>query len=115
MKNEPIPTTVTADRIQKIMIVNWNDGHQSRYPFILLRAGCPCASCRGGHENMHPDPDPEVFQAVLEDSPAVHLNQVEGVGSYGITIEWEDGHHDGIFNWHYLRALCPCPQCREGK
>lgn len=111
--SEPIPTAVTADRTKKIMTVTWNDGHLSVYPFTLLRAGCPCASCRGGHENMRPDPDPEVFDLVLPDSPAVHLTRVEGAGNYGIIIQWEDGHHHGIYNWHYLRALCPCPQCRQ--
>ena len=23
-----------------------------------------------------------------------------------------DGHDHGIFNWHYLRMLCPCEVCR---
>ena len=26
----------------------------------------------------------------------------------GPTLVWEDGHDYGIYNWHYLRALCPC-------
>ena len=29
-----------------------------------------------------------------------------------LAIVWEDGHDYGIFNWHYLRALCPCAECR---
>ncbi len=62
---------------------------------------------------MSPEPDPEVFDLPLEDSPATRLHNVEAVGSYAISIEWEDGHHFGIYNWHYLRALCPCPVCRQ--
>jgi DUF971 family protein len=58
-------------------------------------------------------PAPEVFYMPLEDKPATRLLSVEMVGSYGITIQWEDGHQDGIYNWHYLRALCPCPICQE--
>jgi DUF971 family protein len=34
-------------------------------------------------------------------------------GSYALTIVWEDGHDYGIFNWHYLRALCPCEEDRK--
>ena len=49
-----------------------------------------------------------------EDSPKTHLRQVEAVGGYGITVEWEDGHHYGIYTWEYLRALCPCEPCRSG-
>ncbi len=62
---------------------------------------------------MSPTPDPDVFSIELPDSAATHLRSLEGVGSYAITIEWEDGHHYGIYNWQYLRALCPCPDCRK--
>lgn len=61
---------------------------------------------------MHSEPDPEVFDRIVEDSAATHLTQIEAVGQYAITIEWEDGHHYGIYNWHFLRALCPCVECR---
>jgi DUF971 family protein len=107
------PSNITADRFSSIFTVIWTDGHESHYPFSLLRAACPCAECRGGHENMRDSPDPEVFSAVLEDTPATRIKNVEAVGSYAITIEWEDGHHFGIYNWNYLRALCPCPICRS--
>jgi DUF971 family protein len=30
-----------------------------------------------------------------------------------LTIVWEDGHDYGIYNWHYLRALCPCEEDRK--
>jgi DUF971 family protein len=106
-------TQITADRDARILTVAWNDGHTSHYPFGLLRAACPCASCRGGHENMSATPDADVFDKALPESAATRIKQVELVGSYAITFEWEDGHHYGIFNWYYLRALCPCAQCRE--
>lgn len=95
------------------MTVIWDDGHVSVYPFGLLRAACPCASCQGGDENMTPEPKEYVFSMELPESPSTRMRKVEAVGSYGITIEWEDGHHFGIYNWHYLRKLCPCAQCRQ--
>jgi DUF971 family protein len=107
------PTKITANRQTSEFTIVWNDGHTSVYPFALLRQACPCAECRGGHENMRSEPDPEVFAPRLDDSPATHLRKVEAVGSYAITIEWEDGHHFGIYNWNYLRALCPCPICHQ--
>lgn len=112
--NSVKPTDVTANRITRSMDVSWADKHQSAYSFSLLRHACPCAECRGGHANMSADPDPEVFALPDEDSPATRLRGLEAVGSYAITFEWEDGHHYGIYRWDYLRALCPCPQCRPG-
>ncbi len=112
MTNPITPTGITANRQSREMTITWSDGHTSVYPFVLLRAACPCASCRGGHEYMSPEPDEEVFSTRLPDSPQTRINQVEAVGAYAITIAWEDGHHFGIYNWHYLRELCPCPECR---
>lgn len=106
------PTGITANKSQRELTVIWADGHASVYPFGLLRAACPCASCRGGHENMGPEPDPHVFDLQPEEAPANRLANVVAVGSYAVSIVWEDGHDYGIYNWRYLRALCPCEQCR---
>jgi DUF971 family protein len=106
------PTAITADRSKREMRVVWSDGHESIYTFSMLRYACPCAECRGGHANMSSEPDPEVFTLPDKEIPATRMRSVEAVGSYAITIEWEDGHHYGIYNWTYLRNLCPCPLCR---
>lgn len=108
------PAGITAKRQARRLVVTWQDGHISEYPFTLLRYACPCAECRGGHEHMGGDPDPEVFDMPEADSPATRMSNLEAVGSYAITITWEDGHHYGIYNWDFLRALCPCDECRSG-
>jgi DUF971 family protein len=113
MSLTPVATKISASRKTREMTVVWDDGHVSVYPFGLLRAACPCASCRGGHEYMTPEPDEKVFSMELPESPSTRMKSVEAVGSYAITIEWEDGHHFGIYNWHYLRKLCPCAECRQ--
>jgi DUF971 family protein len=102
--NRETPISLTANKSAAELTIYWQDGHVSVYPFALLRAACPCASCRGGHENMRP--------VRLPESVATRLAKIEAVGQYAITIEWEDGHHYGIYNWHYLRELCPCEACR---
>ncbi|HZD55174.1 MAG TPA: DUF971 domain-containing protein [Anaerolineales bacterium] len=106
------PAAITADRQAREMKIQWDDGHTSVYSFTLLREACPCAECRGGHDNMSPEPDPQVFGLPLKDTAATRMKSVEAVGTYALTIEWEDGHHYGIYNWDYLRKLCPCPICR---
>ncbi|MCK4976860.1 MAG: DUF971 domain-containing protein [Anaerolineales bacterium] len=106
------PTGITANRESRDVTITWSDGHESVFPFSLLRHACPCAECRGGHANMRAEPDASVFDMPDENSPATRMRNLEAVGTYAITIEWEDGHHYGIYNWNYLRALCPCPVCR---
>ncbi|OJX41370.1 MAG: hypothetical protein BGO78_01155 [Chloroflexi bacterium 44-23] len=108
------PINIKVKKGDKLVTINWEDGHESNYPFQLLRAGCPCATCRGGHENMSAEPDPKIFEIQLPDSNSTKLANLELVGSYAITIAWEDGHTFGIFTWQYLRAMCPCSECRSG-
>ncbi len=107
------PLSITANRGKKELAVIWDDSHTSLYPFSLLRAGCPCAECRGGHDKMGDTPDSSVFSTHLPDSPTTRISDFVPVGSYGITPVWEDGHEAGIYRWEYLRALCPCEQCRK--
>jgi len=106
------PTGITVNRHTRELTLKWNDGHESLYTFSLLRYACPCAECQGGHENMRPEPNSEVFSIPVVDSPATRVQDVESVGTYAIMIEWEDGHHHGIYTWQYLRKLCICPICR---
>jgi DUF971 family protein len=107
------PVSITANRGKKELLVTWDDNHVSLYPFSLLRAGCPCAECRGGHDRMGDTPDPSAFTRDMPDSPATRLTNLLPVGSYGVTAVWEDGHDAGIYKWQYLRALCPCGECRK--
>lgn len=107
------PASITANREQKLLTVVWDDEHTSLYPFPLLRTGCPCAECRGGHDKMGDTPDPGIFSVQLPDSPAIRLKTLVPVGAYGISPVWEDGHDAGIYRWEYLRALCPCDKCRN--
>lgn len=112
MSQEP-PVNITASKSTRTVTILWQDGHTSIYPFHLLRAGCPCAVCRGGHEKMRQEPDESVFTIVLPESPTTTLVNIESVGNYAISLVWSDGHREGIFSWDYLRALCPCQKCRE--
>jgi DUF971 family protein len=110
-----IPTGIKANRNTSILSIEWKDGHESEYPLALLRYACPCVECRGGHDQMSDEPDPEVFSRPLEDAPQTRIVSIEAVGSYAISIQWEDGHSAGIYNWDYLRRLCPCLVCQGSR
>jgi DUF971 family protein len=75
------PNGVTANRQTRILSIDWNDGHHSDYPFSLVRAACPCAECRGGHENMSSEPDPRSFEINLPESEKTRIKNVQASGS----------------------------------
>ena len=105
MNPESKPESITANREKRELTILWEGGHTSRISFSLLRAACPCAECRGGHDRMGDTPDPEVFDRPVTGSPASRLKTIVPVGSYAITPVWEDGHDAGIYQWRYLRLL----------
>ncbi|MBI4771949.1 MAG: DUF971 domain-containing protein [Chloroflexi bacterium] len=106
------PAGITADRGRKVLTVRWNDGHTSEYGFAGLREACPCAECRGGHENMGAPPDPNLFTIPLAPRKSDVVNALQAVGNYALQITWGDGHQYGIYAWETLRGLCPCETCR---
>lgn len=103
---------ILVNKETETLTIEWGDGHRSDYPFALLRNACPCAECRGGHEHMTSEPQEDMFTIPLMDARSTRLRAVEQVGNYALRIDWEDGHRFGIYDWRYLRALCPCSQCR---
>ncbi|RME05589.1 MAG: DUF971 domain-containing protein [Anaerolineae bacterium] len=111
---EQKPAGIRVDTSARRLSIRWSDGHESVYSFTFLRDACPCAECRGGHENMGVLPDAEVYQRPEEESPRTQLQDVQPVGGYAINLAWGDGHNFGIYNWDYLRAICPCEACRGG-
>ncbi|PKO05589.1 MAG: hypothetical protein CVU41_10990 [Chloroflexi bacterium HGW-Chloroflexi-3] len=110
--NKLSPLKIKLDKKERSLFIDWNDNHKSRIGFGLLRAACPCATCRGGHENMKPEPDLSVFENKLPISIMTEIGSLDIVGSYGLSIMWADGHHYGIYTWQYLKALCDCEDCR---
>ncbi|HBF11891.1 MAG TPA: hypothetical protein DDW49_00645 [Deltaproteobacteria bacterium] len=83
------------------LLITWEDGHESCYPFYDLRLACRCAECIN-----------EVTgEKVLKKenvSPYVYPTNLEYVGRYALGISFSDGHKTGIYTFDILRKLCPC-------
>jgi DUF971 family protein len=109
---EIIPVGITANRSSRILLIKWKDGHISEYPYYLLRFACPCVECCGGHDQMSDKPPIDVFDRQPEESQRTKLEELEPVGTYALGFQWADGHSAGIYNWNYLRLLCPCSACK---
>ena len=108
--NQPRPTAITLDKKAGQLIITWSDGPTCRYPLSNLREACPCVECRGGHENMGRQSDPDNILA-LTPARSYQVEDLQMVGNYGLQPTWDDGHHTGIYTWEYLKYLCP-PESR---
>jgi DUF971 family protein len=97
----PNPTEMNHIKARGVVRVTWDDGHVGEYEQTYLRGYCPCALCQGHGP-----------QRRFIESPEAQLMAIEPVGNYAVELHWRDGHSTGIYTFEYLRALCPCPQCR---
>ena len=104
------PTGITHDRKQRKLSITWSDRHESVYPLDVLREICPCVTCRGGHEKMGPEHDPDIL--TLTPSRSYELQDMQLVGNYALQLSWDDGHDSGIYTWQYLRRMCACDACQ---
>jgi DUF971 family protein len=103
------PKAITLNKTDSYLEIVWNDDKVCRYPLSHLREACPCVQCRGGHEFMGSQYDPE-HVLVLQPARSYTVTSIEMIGNYALQPSWDDGHHTGIYTWDYLRRLCPPEQ-----
>ena len=106
---KPRPTGITLNRNEAYLEISWNiDNAVIRYPLPQLREACPCVECRGGHQYMTAEYDPNDLM-VLQLLPArdYTVTDLEMIGNYAIQPVWGDGHSTGMFTWEYLWKIRP--------
>jgi DUF971 family protein len=86
---------------QKTLMVAWSDGVECMYSLVQLRRKCPCATCRADQESKGPTYIP------LFAGDALVLGNISPMGNYALQFNWKDGHNTGIYDFDYLRSLCP--------
>jgi DUF971 family protein len=109
---DPVDISVSAGR-REVRIV-WRGGHESVYPFDLLRKECPCALCNDqrGTPSASAGLSLTVLSGPVLKAGEVQVKEVSPVGRYAINFVWSDGHDSGIYAFDFLRAMCPCPSCQ---
>ncbi len=106
----PKPQKIIVDLENRALQITWHDQHVSIYDFTALRRACPCAECQPWKEGIGEwGKSPEKVLRAVGELGAV--SDVTPVGGYAIQFHWQDGHTFGIYDWDYLRELCPCADC----
>jgi DUF971 family protein len=100
------PRSITLNKSEGYLDITWGDNVICRYPLSELREACPCVQCRGGHQFMGREHDPDDLLK-LEPKRSYTIQSLDLVGNYALQPTWDDGHHTGIYTWDYLRRLCP--------
>lgn len=83
------------------VVIEWSDGHMSRYPFRELRIDCACAACI---EEM----TGRQLLDVLSVPGDIFAVDFLPVGRYAVQFAWSDGHSTGIYPFTMLRQICRC-------
>jgi DUF971 family protein len=82
-----------------ILIISWSNREESEIELREIRKNCPCAYCSQYRQN-HQD---SLLQVFLEDQ--IKIKEIKTIGNYALGIEWQDGHHTGIFEFNKLKKL----------
>lgn len=111
------PTDISVSTARREMRILWQDGHESAYPFDLLRRECPCALCNDqrGKSSGTAGPSLTVLSGPVLKAGEVQVKEVSPVGRYAINFVWSDGHDSGIYAFDYLRSICPCVSCQTNR
>lgn len=100
------PKSITLNKNERYLEIIWADDVVCHYPLSELREACPCVECRGGHQFMGREYDPDSL-LTLKPARSYSIENIDMIGNYAIQPRWDDGHHTGIYTWDYLRRLCP--------
>lgn len=104
----PTPIPYAINRQDDGLLIEWDQtDHRAFYPARALRLACSCAACveeMSGRPLLDPARIPADIRPV----------SVGLVGTYGLQVQWSDGHGTGIYTFERLLAACPCGRCRAG-
>ncbi len=98
MTTEFFPESLELTEDDSVLQIVWEDGHVSRLRLAVLRAECPCASCKGHHPSQSLNLKPDQFTDI-------QITDLAPVGRYAYSISWSDGHNTGIYTLKSLREM----------
>ena len=90
------PTEIKLHQQSRVLEIAFDDGVCYQLPYEFLRVYSPSADV-SGH-----GPGQEVLQVGKMN---VGISAITPAGSYAVQIDFDDGHHTGLYTWEYLYNL----------
>tara|TARA_R100001039_G_C1850028_1_gene110176 strand:- start:2272 stop:2724 length:453 start_codon:yes stop_codon:yes gene_type:complete len=95
-QRKPVPTDIHLRRKSGLLSLQYSDGTRFELPAELLRVYSPSAEVKGHGEGR------EVLQTGKRN---VLITGIEAIGQYAVRLDFDDGHHAGIYSWELLYDL----------
>lgn len=94
--NRHHPREIRLKREEKVLEIDFEDGHSFRLPAELLRVESPSAEVRGHGRDG---------KTVVAGRRHVGIIGLEPVGTYALRIRFDDMHDTGLYTWDWLYEL----------
>ena len=95
-KNTVRPTDIKLHQKSRMLEITFDDGSHFNLSCEFLRVFSPSAEVRGH------GPGQDVLQVGKE---KVNITNIEPVGSYAVSLIFDDDHNTGIYSWEWLHYL----------
>ncbi|SLN16006.1 gamma-butyrobetaine hydroxylase-like domain-containing protein [Oceanibacterium hippocampi] len=92
----PAPVEIRLRQAERILDVEYGNGHRFSLPAELLRVESPSAEVQGHSPTQ---------KVLISGRRHVGIMGVEAVGNYAVRLRFDDLHDTGIYSWAYLYHL----------
>ncbi|MEX2450568.1 MAG: DUF971 domain-containing protein [Rhodospirillales bacterium] len=93
VQQKPRPLEIRYKKDERVLEVDFDDGHQFSFPAEFLRVESPSAEVQG-----HAPSDKQIVGG----KRLVGIDAIEPVGNYAVRIRFDDRHDTGIYSWETL-------------
>ncbi len=90
------PTEIRLKTEDRVLEVDFDDGHKFRFPAELLRVESPSAEVQGHGPGQ---------RTIIAGRRHVGIMKIEPVGNYAVRLHFDDLHDTGLYSWDYLYEL----------
>lgn len=90
------PMEIRLKRDEKVLEIDFEDGHRFRLPAELLRVESPSADVQGHNPSQ---------KTIVAGRRHVGITGLKPVGHYAVRITFDDLHDSGLYSWDWLYHL----------